>query len=62
MILRKLIVGRGYNEIMIKEIKAKEKKKMNLVARHPLQSYEWGEFRRSERVEVLRFGEYKGSS
>ena len=61
MIIRKLIAGRGYNEIMIKEIKAEEKRKMNLVARHPLQSYEWGEFRRSERVEVLRFGEYKGN-
>ena len=58
MILKKLIVGKGYNEIMIRELKAEEKKEMNLVARHPLQSYEWGEFRKSERVEVLRFGEY----
>lgn len=34
---------------------------MNGVARHPLQSYEWGEFRSSKTVEVLRLGEYKGN-
>ena len=33
---------------------------MNKVARHPLQSYEWGEFRSSKKVEILRLGEYKG--
>lgn len=60
MTLKKLIVGRGYNEIMIREIKIGENKKMNLVARHPLQSYEWGEFRKSNRIEVLRLGEFEG--
>ena len=47
---------------MIREITVKEKKKMNEVARHPLQSYEWGEFRNSDRVEVLRLGKYRGSN
>ena len=44
---------------MVREIKKEEIKKMNRVARHPLQSYEWGEFRSSERVGVVRLGEYK---
>lgn len=47
---------------MVREIKAKEKTKMNRVARHPLQSYEWGEFRSSERVEILRLGEYESNN
>lgn len=61
MILKKLIIGNSYNGLMtVKEIGEKERKEINRVARHPLQSYEWGEMRKSKRVEVLRLGEYEG--
>lgn len=39
---------------MIKQASEKDKKAFNLVARHPLQSWEWGEFREHTGVEVTR--------
>jgi len=46
--------------MVVREIGEKERKEINKVARHPLQSYEWGEMRKSKRVGVVRLGEYEG--
>ena len=40
---------------MIKKIKEKDKQVFNKVAPHPLQSWEWGEFREKAGNEVVRF-------
>lgn len=45
---------------MIKKINKKERDKFNKLAVHPLQTWEWGEFRRKTGVEVERWGKYKG--
>lgn len=42
----------------IKEIAEKDKKLFNQVVSHPLQSYEWGEFREKTGVKVIREGLY----
>src|SRR5579885_1020455 len=34
----------------------KDKKKFNQLATHPLQSYEWGEFRKKNGIQVIRKG------
>ena len=44
----------------IKEIGHKEKNIINQLAPHPLQSYEWGEFRRAWGNKVIRLGSYDG--
>lgn len=38
------------------DITEKEKKEFNAIATHPLQSYEWGEFRKATGVTVIRRG------
>ncbi|MEK7165988.1 MAG: peptidoglycan bridge formation glycyltransferase FemA/FemB family protein, partial [Patescibacteria group bacterium] len=43
----------------IRPIKPEEKELYNSVVSHPLQSWEWGEFRESSNIEVVRIGNYK---
>jgi lipid II:glycine glycyltransferase (peptidoglycan interpeptide bridge formation enzyme) len=44
---------------MDKEIKKKDRKRFDGQIDHPLQSWAWGELRRSSRVEVVRLGRYR---
>lgn len=44
---------------MIKLVTEKDKKKFDKQATHPLQSWAWGRLRKSNRVKVVRLGEYK---
>lgn len=43
----------------LREITPQERKAYNKVVTHPLQSYEWGEFREKTDVKVLRLGIYE---
>lgn len=45
----------------IKEINRGEKELYNSVVQHPLQSWEWGEFRKNSGVEVVRVGFFAGT-
>src|SRR6184192_4376628 len=45
----------------IKDITAKERNEFNDIVTHPLQSYEWGEFREKTGVKVIRRGFYEGN-
>lgn len=44
---------------MIREIKELEKKEFDKVATHPLQSWAWGDFRKTTGVEVTRLGKFE---
>ena len=46
---------------MIKKVTEKEKEDFNSAAGHPLQSWEWGEFRKKAGNEVVRLSEYRGN-
>ena len=46
---------------MIKKVTEKDKEVFNKAAAHPLQSWEWGEFRKKAGNEVVRLGVYRGN-
>lgn len=46
--------------MIIREISASDKKAFNEAAGHPLQSFEWGEFRQKSGVKVVRRGIFEG--
>ncbi|MFZ5365762.1 MAG: lipid II:glycine glycyltransferase FemX [Patescibacteria group bacterium] len=48
--------------MLIREVQDVEKNAFNSLVLHPLQSWEWGEFREKMGVGVLRFGEFKNST
>jgi lipid II:glycine glycyltransferase (peptidoglycan interpeptide bridge formation enzyme) len=44
---------------MIREVKLSEKKKFNTLAAHPMQTWEWGEFREKTGISVSRLGRFQ---
>jgi lipid II:glycine glycyltransferase (peptidoglycan interpeptide bridge formation enzyme) len=44
---------------MIKQVPESDRKDYNRIAPHPLQSWEWGDFRKKSGVEVIRLGRYQ---
>ena len=45
----------------IRIVPLSDKKEFNVLAPHPLQSWEWGEFRQKTGVEIIRLGSYKNN-
>ncbi|MBI4999733.1 peptidoglycan bridge formation glycyltransferase FemA/FemB family protein [Candidatus Gottesmanbacteria bacterium] len=46
--------------MLIREVLGAERQEYNRLVHHPLQSWEWGEFRQKTRVKVLRLGYFEG--
>ena len=46
--------------MLIREILPQEKELFNQVVNHPLQSHQWGEFRKKTGVQVERLGFFVG--
>ena len=47
--------------MLIREVNVSEKQEFNRVATHPLQAWEWGEFREKTGVTVIRLGAFEGT-
>ncbi len=47
--------------MLIREVRPEEKDQFNAFATHPLQTWEWGEFREKTGLEVVRMGVYEGN-
>jgi len=48
--------------VIIRSITEKEKEAYNAVVSHPLQSYEWGEFREKSGIKIIRRGFFDGDT
>ena len=46
--------------MIIRQVLPKEKKQFNQVVHHPLQSWEWGDFRQKTGLKVIRLGLFDG--
>ena len=46
--------------MIVREVLPEEKESFNQVATHPLQSWEWGEFRQKNGLKVIRLGAFEG--
>lgn len=56
----KLKIQKSNVKTMIREVTLEEKKTYNRVVTHPLQAWEWGEFRQKTGVKVVRLGAFDG--
>jgi len=48
--------------MIVREVLEEEKTQFNAVATHPLQSWEWGEFRQKTGIKVIRLGAFEGKA
>src|SRR4030042_6648375 len=47
--------------MLIRELRTGEKDQYNSVVNHPLQTWEWGEFRETTGVQIVRIGIFDGA-
>ena len=47
--------------MIIRELNPDEKEKFNQIVSHPLQSWQWGEFKEKNGAQVVRLGQFTGS-